>query len=1854
MTSNSNQYAYYSFPPTPTRNSPALTRSSRAQTPQGPRASDTMAPSPAAGKQTGGAPKTPTKLGRKPGQTPQKLGQSAQESAKGTPSTPKAAGAKKPETDTSSVPSKPEVGDVKGKAQQTAQGAKDQAQGVAGDAKGKAEETAEQAKGEAEGGDDDEDDGPMSKVSQAGGEAKEGLEEAAPEPIGDDEDDEDDTVGGAAQQAQDTAEDAGEEAEDVADDATEKAGQQGEETGEDDETEDSEQQQGKDGGLLSGAKGLAGKASGLAGKASKDPAGAAKEGADDAKKGAEETAEGARETAEEGADEAQKVAGEATDEAGDAAERAEDTAEEGVNGVKDQAEEGVNRAKEQAEEGVNGAKDQAEDAADEAQTQAGTVEAPEGLPIDLDVVKGLEVNEDGFVYDHEGNAIGKLAEGDAEDLGGYPIGDDGEILDDDGDLVGRVELLPDEIKRQLAAAKERGDDLPEGADEYMDQLGGEEDEEGEEGEEAGPSLPGLEILNGLTCQIDGLIYDSDGNTIGRVVDGDPEELQNATLNENGEFIDEEGNVVGHAEIHEDAADLVEQGVYEAQDAGEEAAEGAQDQVNGVVGEAGDQADGAADAAEGAAEEAGEEAGEQVDGIEDQLPGIEALEGKELNEAGDIVDDQGDVLGHIEDEELKQKIADGELDPNTLKINEEGEVVDEDGNVLGKTELAEGAAEKLAGGPLLDLRILEGRKINKKGRILDEDGEVIGELRDGELKDCQGKKCNDKGEVLDKEGKVVGHVNVVPGEAAENATKELLEELGENEVEEQPTPDLPGLDILEGLKVNKKGQILNEDGEPIGELVDGELSECAGKKVNEKGEVLDKEGNVIGHVRTLPQEGEEEERQGEEQQVEGQQEEEQKEEEQQEEEQQEDEEQPEEGEEEEEDAGDQLPPLSVLEGLTVNKSGKIVDSNGVIVGELVEGDAKKLSKAGITCDAEGQFWDNKGHVIGRAQTVPVEDPEEEAPFAGLEGLHVVQDGFVEDEEGNRVGYITEGDPKKLIGRAVDEDGDVLDKKGSVVGHAERWEPEEEEEAPEEEPVDMSFLQGKKLNKAGLVIGDNGIPVARLIEGKAKDLAGKELDDQGQIWNDKGKVIGRVELIPEEERESKPEGPFAGLEGLRVIEGGKIADEDGNVVGEIVEGNPKRIIGLAVDEDGDIVDRYGNVKGHAEPLPEEEEEVIDNSILDGKKLNKQGYVVDENGIPFGRLVQGDVKELAGRLCDENGDIHNDTGKVVGHCEVIPENERVHKGEGPFAGLEGLRVVKDGWVEDEDGNVVGQLVEGNAKRLIGLAVDEDGDIIDKYGNVKGHAEPYEEEEQEQVDLSALAGTEINKSGWAVDGNGKIVGKVVEGDVSTLIGKKVDGQGQVWDNAGNVVGRCELALGQDTFEEGPFGGFEGLQIQKDGTVTTQSGDIVGRIIEGDIKKLMGHTVDEDGDILDKNGNKIGKAERWEPEEKERRVNPMSGKRVNKEGEVRDENGDLMGKLTDGDLGHCVGQEIDDAGNVVDVDGNKIGEVTLIENIVEEEYEGPTEEELEEARKREEEREIAEKMANICTQTLERVQPICKQIKEHMEAADRTPKEELDEEDLVNKVKPLIEEGGRILQECNGSLRGLDPDGHIAAQAKGRAGTKEATPEEHRLAETLKELTTTVVTTIDDAKKKLNDMPHAKKKLNPLWSLMTQPLFQILAAVGLLLAGVLGLVGQLLNGLGLGGLVNGLLGGLGINKLLESFGLKDKDKGKKKTGSAVSSLPVCTQGLRRLASYGYQTGFLNASQDDKPYIISNVSRRITNTSSPLSEGYTISSQSVFKSREDHEFYDQHCPAHKVLKVGITGGWECSLMFERVLMLLAE
>ena len=390
----------------------------------------------------------------------------------------------------------------------------------------------------------------------------------------------------------------------------------------------------------------------------------------------------------------------------------------------------------------------------------------------------------------------------------------------------------------------------------------------------------------------------------------------------------------------------------------------------------------------------------------------------------------------------------------------------------------------------------------------------------------------------------------------------------------------------------------------------------------------------------------------------------------------------------------------------------------------------------------------------------------------------------------------------------------------------------------------------------------------------------------------------------------------------------------------------------------------------------------------------------------------------------------------------------------------------------------------------------------------------------------------------------------------------GEIFDEGGNVLGKAELIppSEREGAKEGPFSAFQPCTVTKDGTVVGPAGNIVGRLIEGDAKKLEGRQVDQDGDITDSNGNTLGKAERWEPEEKPKDVHPAAGLKINKEGNVINSDGDMVAKLTSGELNRCRGKEIDDDGDVVDQKGTSIGSVTLVEDLKPEKTQEEIDAEKAEEEKRAAEEEeqaardkdskLAKRISFIIDEKMDKMNRICRAItdvsidlliakhsllidSQYCNDAEQTPKEDVDEEQLVKNVRPLIEEGGAILDETNKEIRNLDPDGRLQTQAKERVAQGEASPEESRLAGQLKELTGTVTETIDNAKRKISGLPHAKKQLNPLWGLLSEPLFQILAAVGLLLSGVLGLVGKLLGGLGLGNLLGGVLGSLGLDKLL-------------------------------------------------------------------------------------------------------------------------
>ncbi|KZP07641.1 hypothetical protein FIBSPDRAFT_1052861 [Athelia psychrophila] len=194
------------------------------------------------------------------------------------------------------------------------------------------------------------------------------------------------------------------------------------------------------------------------------------------------------------------------------------------------------------------------------------------------------------------------------------------------------------------------------------------------------------------------------------------------------------------------------------------------------------------------------------------------------------------------------------------------------------------------------------------------------------------------------------------------------------------------------------------------------------------------------------------------------------------------------------------------------------------------------------------------------------------------------------------------------------------------------------------------------------------------------------------------------------------------------------------------------------------------------------------------------------------------------------------------------------------------------------------------------------------------------------------------------------------------------------------------------------------------------------------------------------------------------------------------------------------------------------------------------EAQKRE--KELAIRLAQIIENANEQVIPTVKMIRSNIENMLARKEEDRDDNELTEKVRPLIEQVEKVLNETNGAIKGIDHDNKLTNQAKRNQLEHKATPEEQRLAEALKIFIEEVQGTIDWAKDKLEAFPKAKKDLGPLLDALGQPITQIVGGVGLLLAGVLNLLGSLLSGLGLDGFLKGIVGATGLSAIYKGLGL--------------------------------------------------------------------------------------------------------------------
>jgi hypothetical protein len=90
---------------------------------------------------------------------------------------------------------------------------------------------------------------------------------------------------------------------------------------------------------------------------------------------------------------------------------------------------------------------------------------------------------------------------------------------------------------------------------------------------------------------------------------------------------------------------------------------------------------------------------------------------------------------------------------------------------------------------------------------------------------------------------------------------------------------------------------------------------------------------------------------------------------------------------------------------------------------------------------------------------------------------------------------------------------------------------------------------------------GTPVGQIVEGDPKKLSGKQVGEEGKIWDNAGKVIGRAEPLQDTERDVGPSAPFEDFPDSVVDAKGNVLFE-GRIVGKLLEGDPKKVEGKKV--------------------------------------------------------------------------------------------------------------------------------------------------------------------------------------------------------------------------------------------------------------------------------------------------------------------------------------------------------------------------------------------------------------------------------------------------------------------------------------------------------------------------------------------------------------------------------------------------------------------------------------------------------------------------------------------------------------------
>lgn len=249
----------------------------------------------------------------------------------------------------------------------------------------------------------------------------------------------------------------------------------------------------------------------------------------------------------------------------------------------------------------------------------------------------------------------------------------------------------------------------------------------------------------------------------------------------------------------------------------------------------------------------------------------------------------------------------------------------------------------------------------------------------------------------------------------------------------------------------------------------------------------------------------------------------------------------------------------------------------------------------------------------------------------------------------------------------------------------------------------------------------------------------------------KYVG-VELLFEKDEPARID-VVMGADGkpIGTIVGDNIVDENGNIVGKVVNGKAVSIDGKPL---GEIVE---NVSAN-DPMMNVAEVVDVVRDVNGNIIGKifDGKIIDENGNVVGEIKEGRAVSLTG---DVIGTVDKDVALDINGNEVDLSTSAAAS-------------ITSEVVRDADGNVIGTMENGQVVDADGkiIGVVKDGKIVDIEGNVIAEdvvvaAETANAEVVVRDADGNVIGTMVN--GQVIDARGKVVGVIKDGKVVDMAGK-------------------------------------------------------------------------------------------------------------------------------------------------------------------------------------------------------------------------------------------------------------------------------------------------------------------------------------------------------------------------------------------------------------------------------------------------------------------------------------------------------